>query len=134
MELVIDANVVISALIASSGKTCDLMFSDRLRLYAPEFLSDEIDKHKAEICKKSKLVEVELDLAFALIFSRITLVPHADFSRHLSKAENICPDPDDTEYFALASRMGCPIWSNDKALKKQDSIRVISTHELLKLL
>ena len=49
MELVIDANVIISALISSSGKTAEMLFSDRLKLYAPEYLMDEISKHKKEI-------------------------------------------------------------------------------------
>lgn len=44
MDLVIDANIVMSALISSHGKTFDIIFSDRIRLYAPEFLLEEIDK------------------------------------------------------------------------------------------
>jgi len=33
-------------------------------------------------------------------------------------------------YFALALKMKCPIWSNDKRLKEQKTIKIISTDEL----
>ena len=37
MELIIDANILMSALISSQGRTFDLMFDERLKLFAPEF-------------------------------------------------------------------------------------------------
>lgn len=37
MQLVIDANIVISAIISSAGKTADLIFSEDIELIAPEF-------------------------------------------------------------------------------------------------
>ena len=43
----------------------------------------------------------------------------------------ISPDADDTAYIALALHLNCPIWSNDKKLKKQDKVKVITTKELL---
>ena len=36
------------------------------------------------------------------------------------------------KYFALALKLNCPIWSEDKALKKQSKVKVYSTSELLK--
>ena len=48
MELVTDANVIISALISSKGKTCELLFSDKLKLQTPEYLLEELNKHKTE--------------------------------------------------------------------------------------
>ncbi len=49
----------------------------------------------------------------------------------MHQAKSICPDPDDIQYFALALKLGCPIWSNDKALKEQNTVEVISTGELI---
>ena len=46
MELVIDANILMSALISNQGRTFDLIFDERLRLFSPEFLFEEIKKHK----------------------------------------------------------------------------------------
>ncbi len=63
---------------------------------------------------------------------RVEFVPIAEFKDFLNEAKLVCPDPDDIEYFALALKLGCPIWSNDKALKKQASIKIFSTSELIK--
>jgi predicted nucleic acid-binding protein len=134
MDLVIDANIVFSALINSSGSSCDLLFSDRLNLSAPEFLKEEIEKHKKEILMKTGLDEKELDIALSLLFTKIKLVPFSEFKQHSQKAKSICPDPDDTEYFALAMALKCPVWSNEKRLKLQEMISVINTAEMIELL
>ncbi len=49
------------------------------------------------------------------------------------KLLNSPPDENDIIYFALALKLKCCIWSNDKALKRQDRIMVLSTKELLGL-
>lgn len=46
MDLVVDANVIFSALIAGQGKTHELLFNNTLQLYAPEFLLEELRKHR----------------------------------------------------------------------------------------
>lgn len=120
-------------MISFGGKSCDLLFSDELKLFAPEFLQEEIDKHKEEILNKSGLAEVELDLVLSLIFLRIIFVPFSEFDRHLETAIRICPDPGDTEYFSLALKHKCLIWSNDRELKQQEVIKVYNTQEMISL-
>ena len=51
MELVIDANVLFSALINNS-LTTELLFEPTLKLYAPEFLIEEFMKYEELILKK----------------------------------------------------------------------------------
>ncbi|PIN85274.1 MAG: hypothetical protein COV47_03030 [Candidatus Diapherotrites archaeon CG11_big_fil_rev_8_21_14_0_20_37_9] len=43
--------------------------------------------------------------------------------------KKISPDPKDVPYFALALKLRCPIWTNDKLLKKQKKVKIISTSE-----
>ena len=50
------------------------------------------------------------------------------------KAEDICPDPKDIVYFALALYLKCGIWSNEKRLKKQNVVKVYATHDIMKIL
>lgn len=133
MELVVDANIIISAVISTESKTCDLLFSDEIILFAPEFLQEEFEKHKQEILLKSGLPEIDFDLALSLIFSRIRFIPFPEFKSFINQAKEICPDPNDTEYFAVALKLGCPIWSNDKELKSQDAVKIYSTRDLLEL-
>ncbi len=131
MDIVVDANVLFSVLISSEGKTAELLFSNKFTLYAPEFIFEEIEKYKEEILKKSNLSEEDFNLALLIIKSRIHIIPASEFKSYLGRAEQICPDPNDTEYFMLALFLNCPIWSNDKKLAEQESIKVISTTELL---
>jgi len=133
MELIIDANVLVSALVKIYGKTYDLIFNDRIRLFSTEFLLDEFEEHKGEILVKSGLSEFEFELFLSLISSRIEFIPYSEFQKFISGAEKITPDPDDTEYLALALKLNCAIWSNDKRLKKQDKVKIYSTESLLNI-
>ena len=133
MELIIDANILMSALISANGKTCDLIFNDRIKLFAPDFLLDELEKHENEILSKSGLSESEFKLFLSLISSRIEFFSYLEFKRFISISKKISPDPNDTEYFALALRLSCGIWSNDKKLKEQDQVKIYSTSELIKI-
>ena len=132
MELIIDTNIVMSALISMSGKTRDLIFLGEFSLFAPEYLLEEVEKYESKIIKKSNLDEESFKLATSLIFSKIKLIPFSEFELFVKKAENICPDPNDAEYFALALSKNLPIWSNDKALKHQSVVKVFTTEELIK--
>lgn len=134
MEIVVDANIIISSLIATKGKTFDCLFCEQLQLFAPEFLMEEIKKHKKEITEKSSLSSSELDMIFCFLTSQITFIPNCIILTQREKAEEISPDKNDNEYFALALFLQCPIWSNDKQLKEQKSVIIYSTQELLKLI
>ena len=52
---------------------------------------------------------------------------------YVEEAEKLTPDPDDMAYFALALKLNCAIWSDDKKLKEQDKIKVYHTYELSKI-
>lgn len=134
MELIIDANVLISALISPEGKTREIIFAYDIKFYAPEFLFTEIEEHKEEILKKSRLSDDEFDLALNLLKSRIILVPFTDFRKFISRAIRTSPDPDDIEYIALALSEDTIIWTDDKDLKKQTKVKIISTTELIEKL
>lgn len=132
-ELIIDANILMSALVATSGKTYDLIFSERIKLFSPEFLLEEFENHKKEILEKSKLSDADFKLFLSLISAEIEFVSRTEFEKYIPNASEFTPDSDDTEYFALAMKLKCALWSNDKALKNQDKIKVYNTKELLEI-
>lgn len=133
MKLVVDANVVISALISPYGKTSEILFSDQFELYSPEYLRRELEKYKKYICDKTGFSLEKIDFLISLIFLNIKIVPISEFQELLREASKICPDENDEEYFALVLKLNCPLWSNDKALK-QSSLRVLNTSEVLDLI
>ena len=84
MILVVDANVVISALVSPGGTTCDLLFHNRIKLVSSDFLTKELEKHKQLVLTKSGLSKVEFDLAQSIIFSRIKFFPFEEFNNLIS--------------------------------------------------
>ncbi len=133
MKLVIDANVLFAALI-KEGSTAELLISDKLQLFTPEFLFVEFEKYEELILKKTHRTKDEFNNFLELLKEQITVVPKKEITPFMEEAENISPDPKDTVYLALAFAIKSNIWSNDKKLKLgQDKITVLSTEELLEL-
>ncbi len=134
MKLVVDTNVLMTCFWKNSETRKTIMLNDNLKLIAPEFSLEEIDKYRNEIIKKAKISEEEfkvlkIDLAISIKF--FPLVEYKDF---LEQAFEISPDPNDIDFLALALKLNCPIWSNDKKLKNQNKIKVYSTEDILRIL
>ena len=135
MDLVVDANILFSALI-KNGTTRSLMIFERFNLYSAEYLFEEFEKHIKEIRTKIKINKNELKdlLNILLLESNITFIPLNDLKPFKEKAMQISPDPKDAVYFSVALKLNCPIWSNDKKLKNQNHVKVFSTSDLVKIL
>ena len=132
MDLVVDANILFAALI-KKGVTSNLLFSNELHLYAPEFLLNEFDKYRDLIINKTERPDSEFEELLAIYLRRIHFVPNEDIVPYLGDAIKISPDPNDFVYFAVALKVDASIWSNDSILKSQNKIKVYSTKELLKV-
>lgn len=133
MDLVVDANVIFSAAIKDSN-TAELMLRDDLHLHAPEYLFEEFGKYKGTILKKTHRSRADFEKFVEVLRDRIRLVPREEFRSEMKKARRLSPDPKDVPYFALALKITGEIWSDDKELKNQDEVSVITTTELHKLL
>ena len=132
MGVVVDANVIFAVLIKDSF-SYHLLFSGRFHLFTPEYIFIEFEKHKEEILKKTERTTEDFFRLLEILKRRITLVPLEEIREYVNEAEKITPYPNDTVYFALALKLNCAIWSNDKKLKEQDKIKVYHTHEIAKL-
>lgn len=129
MDLVIDANVLISALVKDSFSYA-LLFNEKFHLFAPEYIFTELDRHKEEILEKMERTEGDFFRLLEILKRRINIISLEELIFFIDEAESITPDPDDMTYFALALKLDCPIWSNDKKLKEQNKIKVYNTHEI----
>lgn len=132
MDLVIDANILFSVLI-KRGKTEELILHEDTHVFAPEFIFEEFDKYTNLIKEKTERSKEELDEMLDILKKKIKTIPNEETEKFIPEAQKICPDPSDVEYFALALKLHCPLWSQDKALKQQKVIKVYSTEELNKL-
>jgi predicted nucleic acid-binding protein len=133
MDLVVDANILFAGMI-KDNLTAELLFNERLHLFAPEFLFMEFKKYEDLILKKTARSKEDFDRVISLLKRRIDIYPFEDFKEYLDQGVEVSPDENDSQYFALALCLGASIWSNDKDLKNQEMVKVYSTSELIHLL
>jgi len=132
MKLVVDANILFSALIRDDH-TRRLFFKDGLELFAPEYLFDEFEKYEDEILEKTQRSRDELSTAVAILRDKMTIFPTDKYKKFMKNALEITPDKNDAAYFAVALAINGNLWSNDKLLKTQNTVRVFSTAEITEL-
>ena len=135
MKLVVDANVLIAALI-KSGATRDIFLSGNIEMHSPDYLKEEIEEHRAELIEKADVDKETFNRVLWLLLSKIIFVPADKLLEFEEKSKEVSPDAKDRAYFALALCMGeeAVIWSNDKKLKEQGKVKVYSTSELLEII
>ena len=129
MKLVVDANVLFSALIKDSF-TRKMFFDERLEIYAPQYLFEEFEEHREEIMQKTHRSEADFWEVMGILKSRISVIPVSEFEKFMEKAKKASPDKDDAIYFAAAFAIDGAIWSNDARLKSQKAVKVLSTAEV----
>ncbi len=93
-----------------------------MALFVPEFFIEELTKHEQTILKKTKKTKQEL-IELIEILKEIMIVPKKDYAG-IEKAKQISPDENDVPYFALALKLNCHLWTNDKLLKSQKIVPV----------
>jgi predicted nucleic acid-binding protein len=133
MKLIVDANVLFSALIKDSI-TAEILLSDKLQLYTPEFIIREFEKHKNTIIAKTHRSKESFEEIQDILKEVINIIPKEEYMLFYNEALLISPDKNDAMYFALAIKYGCAIWSNDAKIKQQDSVLVHNTKEILELI
>lgn len=136
VRLVIDANIVPSALIKDSA-TRRILIGSAIEFFAPDYLIEEVEKHIPLVSRKNSLLEEENKKILKILCSYITIVGIEFYEENISEALKIIADIDikDTPYVALAlSFDNDGIWSEDKALFKQDKIKIWSTQDIMKIL
>lgn len=119
IPVVVDANILFSALLRPGHQFRDVLASER-RFYVSETLLAEIFRHKEKIVSATRLDQDELAAAYHDILSilelyRERLIP-ADC---WEQARVLCcgVDPEDTPPVALTLALDGLLWTGDKALK-----------------
>ena len=130
MKLVIDANIVLAALMKPS-KTQELIYSKKLELITPDFCLKETKKYSKLIVQKSGKTKEQIELAIELIFSEIQLIPKKEYSKNKKLALQHLKDEKDWPFLALAITKNTPIWSNDKHLINQTIAKNYTTKQLI---
>jgi predicted nucleic acid-binding protein len=132
MNLVIDTNIFISALIKNSSVR-EIIVNSGYNLLFPEFEFEEIRRHKQEIIKKSGSSEKEFDILLLRLLNYVKIIPANIILNYKRQAFEIIgrTDPDDIIFVATALAFNCPIWSEDKHFRKQNKIKIITTKDMI---
>lgn len=135
MRLVIDANVLVAALL-KDATTRDILLKENIELFAPECLSLEVKSllEHSRIRKRIKLKDKDLYDLTSAILSRITFFPEKSFIDFIKHSISLVTHIEDAPYIALSLALKIPLWSNDSELKEQSLVKVYTTSELIKLL
>ena len=133
MKLIIDNNILFSLMKPDSVASRILLFLN-CELTAPSFILHEFNKYKDECLKKSGLSKINFDKRKNEILSKINFIEFKEYKEFLKEALKELIDQDDSPYIALGLKIQSPIWSNDKNLKKQSKVTILSTEDLIHIL
>lgn len=139
MRIVVDTNIVFSAILNSNNKIAQILLQpkSKLNFYSTEQLLGEIKEHREKIKKISDYSDLELDRVVELVTKRIRfinvrLISKDSYQIAETLTQNI--DIDDTEFIALTEHLRAKLWTGDKelqkGLKKKGWVKFISTEEL----
>ncbi|MBX3164044.1 MAG: DNA-binding protein [Bacteroidetes bacterium] len=139
MRIVVDTNIVFSAILNTNGKIARVILhpKSRFNFYSTEQLAHEIEEHKAKLKKLSGYNDYELERIITVVTKKIRFINVRLISKEAYRyAENLTKDVDidDTEFVALTEHIKGKLWSGDKELKKglakKEWHKFISSEEL----
>lgn len=136
MRLIIDANILISALL-KNNLTRELLIHLPFDFYSPDTLLESISKYKKELTERSGLSENDFETLLNFLLSKIKIFDQEDYSHKMEEAIQIMGrvDIDDADYIAIAlATENDGIWSDDKHFQQQSKIKIFTTPNLVDLL
>ncbi len=134
MILVVDTNIIISALIKNRHSR-KIIYSDNLELYTPEYVLQEIYNIKDKMIKRTKKSEEEIDTILELFLQKIELIPDEKIEPYMNYSIEIMENIDIKDSPILACALAIlnngGIWTQDKHFYKQTEVKAWNTKELL---
>lgn len=124
MKVVVDANVLLSALL-TDGATRRRLFTAQASLLAPAHLQSEVAKYRDQIAKRAELAPEQAQRLLDRLFEQVRWVPDARIEPSIPEAGTLLEetDPDDVAYLACAlATEADAIWSHDADFDEQDRI------------
>lgn len=142
MNLILDSNIIISALISPNGIIPNVLFNKlkKVSFFAPNFLFHEILNKQEKIITITGYKNEDFFELLYLLTKKIDFIDESLISEeYLQKACKLTVDidPKDTFYVALALQMKLKIWTGDKkllkGLREKGYKNIINTKELIEI-
>lgn len=133
MKIVLDANIIIGALLGSRSKII-IVTSQNHEFYVPEIITKEIRKYKAQICNKVGYSEEEFEIYLNSILEFVNEIKVEEYKSFMEMAQRSIEKRDvkDSDYIACALLVSADfIWTEDKDFSSQNIAKIKSTEELI---
>lgn len=119
MKVVVDSNIVFSALLRSPNRYCDTIFLSGDEFFTPKFMFVELFKYKERIRNYSQLPEPEiLEMLYRLALNLIFFDERLISTRNFLQAFQLVKDTDrkDLVFVALNLELSAKLWTSDQKL------------------
>ncbi|MEI6436587.1 MAG: PIN domain-containing protein [Bacteroidota bacterium] len=142
MKIVIDSNIVFSAILNTKSKIGQLIINGSMffTFYTVGLLKDEIFEHRSKILELTGFTENQFNEIYQLIADKIRFVDEILLTdEEISKASDLVSgiDNDDAMFVALNNHLLANLWTGDKqlinGLKKKGYSRLFTTDDLYQL-
>ena len=121
MKIVVDTNIIFSALLNTNSTIGDLLLNSRsqFEFYSCNYMRVEIIKHWEKLKKISKMSDLELQVAYNILISKLKfineeLIPVGIWLDSEKLTKDI--DVDDIDFIALTKFLKAKLWTGDKVL------------------
>ncbi len=142
MRIVVDSNILFTFFWKES--IFSLVINKKgLDFLSPEYALEEIKKYEEEIQKKAKLSKNQFETRKTELVMNVGFIKLQEYQERFKEVQQIIqsfPKEEqeeflsDIDFLSLALKNNCPLWTNDKLLKKQKQIPVLSTKEIIEIL
>ncbi len=141
MRFVADSNVLFTYFWKNS--ILHYILKQPIELFAPQYALEEINKYTKELMEKTSLSKEDFKKTRQKLALTVDLIPVEEYSSSfhnvtsLSRTltiQNYHELIKDIDFLSLAIHLQCPLWSNDRLLKKQSIVSVLTTKEIIELL
>lgn len=136
MKIVIDANILVSAIIRDSY-TRKILLRLQADFYTPRKCIEELLRHKGLIVKKASITDFAFNLIMRELLEKIKILSDEQTVLYKDEAYRLMEkiDINDAPFISAAMAVKADyIWSNDKHFKQQNKVKALTTEELVKLL
>jgi len=133
MKVVIDTNILISAIIRDS-KIREIIINSPHEFFTSEIIFEELKKYQQEIEEKSGLSSSEISEIINVLFKYIKIIPTEDTRPFVYGALRAIGEFDEEDSLFIACALhnpGSVIWSNDKHFKMQNKIKVYNISDFI---
>ncbi len=118
MKIVVDTNILFSALLSPSGKISDLILNSSgvFDFMSPNFVFEELGRHRSKLLKISNYNEQQLDFLMHSLFKNIDFIDleyisEINWEKAIELVKNV--DQFDAPFVALSLQTNALLWTGD---------------------